>query len=71
MGCINFEDHALIKKWKESKKLNVTGEMFKDEKSGVTIKSNLRLLLEIVHDFKVLEFTATWMQRVWLKNYKK
>jgi hypothetical protein len=32
MGCINFDDHALIKKQKVGKKMNVTGEMFKDEK---------------------------------------
>jgi hypothetical protein len=24
MGHINFEDHTLIKKWRESEKLNVT-----------------------------------------------
>jgi len=36
--------------------MNVTGEMFKDEKKEVIVKSNLCLLLEIVHVFEVLEF---------------
>jgi hypothetical protein len=54
MGHINLEDHALIKRWRACKKLNVTSETFKDEKNRVTIKSNLRFLLEVVHVFKVL-----------------
>jgi hypothetical protein len=29
MGFINFEDHALIKKWWVDAKMNVTGGMFK------------------------------------------
>jgi hypothetical protein len=32
MGCINFEDRALIKKWRARKKMNATSEMFKDKK---------------------------------------
>ncbi len=32
MGRINFEDHALIKRWRANEKMNVMGEMFKDEK---------------------------------------
>jgi hypothetical protein len=32
MGCINFKDHALIKRWWANEKLNVTGGMFKDKK---------------------------------------
>jgi hypothetical protein len=32
MGHINFEDHALIKRWQACKKMNVTGGMFKDGK---------------------------------------
>jgi hypothetical protein len=32
MGCINFKDHALIKRWREDEKMNVTSKMFKDEK---------------------------------------
>jgi hypothetical protein len=38
--------------------MNVTSRMFKDEK-GVTIKNYLRLLLEVVRVFKILEFTTT------------
>ncbi len=34
MGCINFEDHALIKRLWENEKMNVTSGMFKDEKTG-------------------------------------
>ncbi len=34
MGYINFKDRALIKRWWASKKLNVMGEKFKDEKNG-------------------------------------
>ncbi len=32
MGCINFEDHALIKRGQKNDKMNVTSRMFKDEK---------------------------------------
>jgi hypothetical protein len=38
--------------------MNVTGEMFKDEKKEVIVKNNLCLLLEIMHAFEVLEFMA-------------
>ncbi len=34
MMCINFEDHALIKKGHVGKKRNVIGKMFKDKKTG-------------------------------------
>jgi hypothetical protein len=40
-------------------------------KNGVTIESNLRLLLEVVHVFEVLEFTAILVQKVQLKNYNE
>jgi len=71
MGRINFEDHALIKRWWACKKLNVRRERFKDEKNMVTVESNLHLLLEVVCIFKVLEFTSAWVQIVPLKNYRK
>jgi hypothetical protein len=32
MGHINFEDHALIKRWWAYEKMNVMGKMFKDVK---------------------------------------
>jgi hypothetical protein len=32
MGHINFKDHALIKRYWAGKKMNATGEKFKDEK---------------------------------------
>jgi hypothetical protein len=32
MGRINFEDHALIKRWWANEKMNVTSEMFNDKK---------------------------------------
>jgi hypothetical protein len=51
MGCINFEDHALLKKWWACKKMNVMGERFKDKKNGVTFESSLCLLLKVVHIF--------------------
>jgi hypothetical protein len=56
MGWINFEDHALIKKWWAYEKLNMMGRMFKDVKNKVIVESNLHLLLEVVHVFEVLEF---------------
>jgi hypothetical protein len=59
MGCINFEDHVLIKRQWVGKKMNVTGGMFKDKKNKVIVENSLRLLLEVVHVFKVLEFTTT------------
>jgi hypothetical protein len=34
MGCINFKNHALIKRQQASKKMNVMGRKFKDEKKG-------------------------------------
>jgi hypothetical protein len=55
IGCINFEDHALIKRWRVSEKMNVIGGMFKDKKKEVTIENSLRLLLEVVHIFAILE----------------
>jgi hypothetical protein len=36
--------------------MNAMGRMFKEEKKKVTIESNLRLLLEVVFVFEVLEF---------------
>jgi len=71
MGCINFEDHVLIKKQWADEKMNVTGEMFKDEKKKVTNESSLHLLLEVVCIFEVLEFTIRKMQKMKLKNYIK
>ncbi len=59
MGRINFKDHALKKRQWVNKKMNVTSKKFKDEKKGVTIKSNLRLLLEVVCVCEVLELTTT------------
>jgi hypothetical protein len=59
MGHINFEDHALIKRWWVGKKMIATSETFKDKKNEVTVESNLCLLLEDMHIFKVLEFTTT------------
>jgi len=56
MGRINFEDHVLIKKWQVDEKMNVSSKMFKDEKKRGIVKSNLRLLLEVVCVFEVLEF---------------
>jgi hypothetical protein len=69
MGRINFEDHALIKKQWVDEKMNVTGEMFKDEKKRVTVENNLHLLLEVMHIFEVLEFIIIRMQKLQLKNY--
>jgi hypothetical protein len=31
MGCINFEDEALIKRWQVSKNLNAMGGKLKDK----------------------------------------
>jgi hypothetical protein len=59
ISCINFEDHALIKRQRADKKMNATSERFKDEKNGVTIESSLHLLLEVVRIFKILEFTTS------------
>ncbi len=36
MGCINFKDHALIKRWQEGKKMNVMGSKFNYEKKWGT-----------------------------------
>ncbi len=33
MGRINFKDHVLMKRRQENEKMNVTSEMFKDEKN--------------------------------------
>jgi len=58
MGRINFEDHALIKRRWADEKMNVMGEMFKDEKKWGTVKNNLHLLLKVMCIFEVLEFTT-------------
>jgi hypothetical protein len=47
MGYINFEDHALIKRWWVGKKKNVMDKMFKDEKNRVIVKISLRLLWKL------------------------
>jgi hypothetical protein len=39
MDHINFEDHGLAKRQWASKKMNVTGRKFKDEKNKVTSKA--------------------------------
>jgi hypothetical protein len=57
MGRINFEDHVIIKRQQADKKMNVMVGCSRMRKNGLTIQSNLRLLLEIVCVFKVLEFT--------------
>jgi hypothetical protein len=59
IGRINFEDHALINRCQENKKLNVMGGKFKDKKNGVIVKISLHLLLEVVHVFEILEFPTT------------
>jgi hypothetical protein len=51
--------------------MNVTSKMFKDQKKRVIVESNLRLLLEVVRIFVVLEFLAIWMCRMQLKNYSE
>jgi hypothetical protein len=58
MSRINFEDHELIKRQWVGKKMNVMGGMFKDQKKRGNHRSSLRLLLEVVRVFKVLEFTT-------------
>jgi hypothetical protein len=59
MGCINFEDHVLIKRRRADEKTNVMGGMRKRmRKNGVTIEINLHLFLKVVCIFKVLEFTT-------------
>ncbi len=58
MGCINFEDHALIKRHEACKKMNVMVRMLKDKQNRVTVENNLCLLLEVMCIFEVLEFTA-------------
>ncbi len=54
MGHINFEDHALIKRWQIAKKMNVMGGKFKDEKNGVVVESYFCLLLEVMSIFEVI-----------------
>jgi hypothetical protein len=39
--------------------MNAIGGRFKEEKNGVIVKNNLHLLLEVVCDFKFLEFITT------------
>jgi hypothetical protein len=39
--------------------MNTTSEMFKEKINGVTVESNLRLLLEIMRVFEVLEFITS------------
>jgi hypothetical protein len=56
MGHVNFKDHALIKRQRANEKMNLTGGMLKDEKNMIIVESKLRLLLEVVCVFEVLEF---------------
>jgi hypothetical protein len=49
MGCINFEDHALIKRQQACKKMNATGGTFKDEKRGNHRKQFVFIIGSCVH----------------------
>jgi hypothetical protein len=57
MGHINLKDHALINRWWENEKMNVTIRCLR-KKNGITIENDLCLLLEVVCIFEVLEFTT-------------
>ncbi len=59
MGYINSEDQVLIKIWWVGKKMNVMDKMFKDEKKKGNCQKQFTFVMEVVHIFKVLEFTAT------------
>jgi len=38
MGCINFEDHTLIKRWQACEKMDAVGGKFKNKKNDVIIE---------------------------------
>jgi hypothetical protein len=44
MGCINFEDHVLIKRHWVGDKMNVMSGKFKNGKKGVTIINGFHFL---------------------------
>ncbi len=44
MGCINFKDQPLIKKWQASKKMTAMNKKLKDEKTWGNVKSCFGLL---------------------------
>ncbi len=58
IGCINFEDHVLIKRQRVDEKMNVRAGCSRIRKNRVIIESNLCLLLEVMCIFEVLEFTT-------------
>jgi hypothetical protein len=71
MGCINFEDEALIKRRQVGKKWMRQAGSSRMKKQEVIVESFFCLLLEVVNIFEVLEIIEAWVQRVQLKNYKQ
>ncbi len=57
MGCINFEDQTLIRRWWACEKMNVAGGKRKNEKNNIIVESGFCFLLKIVSVFEVLEIT--------------
>jgi hypothetical protein len=55
MGCINFEDHVLIKKQWAGDKMNVMNEKFKNGKKQCNHHKWFSFLAKVVSIFKVLE----------------
>jgi hypothetical protein len=59
MGCINFENQSLIKRWQANEKMNAMGGKFKNEKNDITIESGFHFLPKVVSVFKVMEIIET------------
>jgi len=59
MGCINFEDHVLIKEQWACDKMNVMSEKLKNGKKRHNHHKWFSFLAKVVSIFKVLEITKT------------
>jgi hypothetical protein len=63
MGHISYKDHALIKRWQASKKMNAN-EKLKDEKNGVIVESCFRLYWRLCAQFEASICTNHKLPRV-------
>jgi hypothetical protein len=59
MDHINFEDHALIKRWWACKKNECDGREVQGQKKWGDCRKQFVFITEVMHVFKVLEFTIT------------
>ncbi len=71
MGRINFEDHALIKRWWEVEKMNVIGGMFKDEKKQRNYQKQFAFVVGSCARFRSFGIHSSMSAECVIKNYNE